>query len=229
LVEEIQRSLNELDQGLSGELQISEKMVALHQSLDLSRVPATWAKLAYPSERALGSWVDNLIARADQLNNWVSDPIRVPPWVNLSYLFNPQSFLTAIMQETAQEQKLELDKLVIATEVTRKTTDQISESRPKDGSAYVTGLYLEGARWNWTSGQLEECNPRELFCPLPVMVCRAIPVDKQEKGGQYRCPVYKTQSRGKTYVFTANLRSPKLPASKWILAGVALVMEVEDA
>ena len=48
-----------------------------------------------------------------------------------------------------------------------------------------------------------------------------------EKNGVYFCPVYKTQQRGPTYVFTACLRT-KLPANKWILAGCTLVMESGD-
>jgi dynein heavy chain len=43
----------------------------------------------------------------------------------------------------------------------------------------------------------------------------------------YKCPVYKTQSRGPTYVFTAGLRT-KAPPSKWVLAGLALVMDVVE-
>ncbi|KAJ0389235.1 hypothetical protein ATCC90586_011039 [Pythium insidiosum] len=44
-------------------------------------------------------------------------------------------------------------------------------------------------------------------------------------GNVYECPVYKTQQRGPTFVFVAQLRS-KHPAAKWVLAGVALLMEV---
>jgi hypothetical protein len=40
-------------------------------------------------------------------------------------------------------------------------------------------------------------------------------------------PVYKTQRRGDSYVFTAGLRT-KAPSTKWCLAGVVLVMEVEE-
>jgi dynein heavy chain, axonemal len=38
--------------------------------------------------------------------------------------------------------------------------------------------------------------------------------------------VYKTEARGATYVFTAQLKT-KLPPQKWILAGVALLLDVE--
>jgi dynein heavy chain len=40
------------------------------------------------------------------------------------------------------------------------------------------------------------------------------------------CPVYKTEDRGNTYVFTAQLKTRYMPR-KWILAGVAILMDVE--
>jgi dynein heavy chain len=116
----MRRSLKELDLGLSGELQMSERMEDLFNSLYLGRVPASWTKLAYPSQRSLSSWMDNLIARAGQLQAWVEEPVSIPLVVQITYMFNPQSFLTAIMQKTAQKQKLELDKLVIQVR-TKKT------------------------------------------------------------------------------------------------------------
>lgn len=42
----------------------------------------------------------------------------------------------------------------------------------------------------------------------------------------YQCPVYKTEARGKTYVFTAQLKT-KHPPQKWVLAGVAIILDVE--
>ena len=83
-----------------------------------------------------------------------------------------------------------------------------------------------------------------MFVEMPVINCRAVLADKVgiatlplncphnlhvqlESSGVYRCPVYRTQRRGPTYIFTANLRS-KHPAAKWVLAGVVLVMEIAD-
>ena len=43
----------------------------------------------------------------------------------------------------------------------------------------------------------------------------------------YKCPVYKTQFRGPTFVFSAGLRT-KAPPAKWVLAGLALVMDVVE-
>lgn len=63
-------------------------------------------------------------ARAAQLNDWTAD-LSVPKVVWLSGLFNPQSFLTAVMQTTARRNDWPLDKTVIVTEVTKKLPDQV--------------------------------------------------------------------------------------------------------
>ena len=58
--------------------------------------------------------------------------------------FNPQSFLTAIMQSTARKNELPLDRMSLACEVTKKTRDELT-SPPRDG-ANIHGLFMEGAR-----------------------------------------------------------------------------------
>lgn len=78
--------------------------------------PRSWRNLAYPSLRPLGSWLVNLLARVQQLVEWTGD-LGVPKVVWLSGLFNPQSFLTAVMQTTARRNDWPLDKTVLLTEV----------------------------------------------------------------------------------------------------------------
>ena len=164
--------------------------------------------------------------RNAQLSAWTEDPQNIPNVTVLSYLFNPQSFLNAIKQKSAQRQKLELDKLEIQTDVTRKTKE-LTDSAARDG-AYISGLMIDGARWNINASVIEESLSREMICPMPVVNCRAVMFDKLEKGpGVYRAPVYKTTQRGPTWVFTAGLRS-RAPAAKWVLAGCAVILEVED-
>ena len=81
-------------------------------------------------------------------------------------LFNPQSFLTAVMQTTARRNDWPLDKTVLLTEVTKKLPEQL-DGPSKDG-AFIHGLTLEGARWDEKTGQLEDSRPKELFCSMPV-------------------------------------------------------------
>ena len=63
LMKELFRSLAELDLGLKGDLQMSERMDALQQALAEDRVPSSWEALAYPSKRPLGLWFVNFLDR----------------------------------------------------------------------------------------------------------------------------------------------------------------------
>merc|ERR1711988_791242 len=223
LVTEIRKSLEVLNLGLLGELQMSDSMEALQTALFENKVPASWTKLAFESLRPLAGWMDNLLQRLKQLMDWQAD-LMLPKVAWLSGFFNPQSFLTAILQAQARKNEWPLDKVVVATEVTKKIAPEEQEQPSKDGS-FICGLTMEGARWDIGQQSVSNSLPKEMFFPMPVMLAKAIPVDKAEFKETYMCPVYKTQFRGPTFVFHANLKT-RLPFQKWILAGVACLMDV---
>jgi len=223
LVGEMKKSLEVLVLGLNGELQMSDAMEELMNSLTMNSVPDSWAKLAFQSMRPLAGWLDNLLMRIRQLQDWVVD-LGLPRVVWISGFFNPQSFLTAIMQSQARKNEWPLDKVVVATDVTKRMTAEEVEMPSKDGN-YVHGLSMEGARWDSAGTTVAPSLPKEMFFLMPVMLVKAIPVDKAEFKDSFLCPVYKTQVRGFTYVWRANLKT-KQPAADWILGGVALLMDV---
>lgn len=137
----------------------------------------------------------NLKNRIEHLNDWASDPSVVPKVINLPLLFNPIAILTAIKQVTAKQQNLELNKLTIITEATKRNYKQI-DTPAKEGfnklfyhkfvtnvhkqkyflfcnpGLYISGLYLDGARWDVTAGYLEESRPKEIYFMMPVMLCK---------------------------------------------------------
>lgn len=157
---------------------------------------------------------------------WKDDPVKVPHVTFLNRLFNPQSFLTAVKQVYAREKQQELNRLVIQTDVLKKIYWEPDLQPVKEG-AYIFGLQVEGARWDAAVGQLEESRPKKQFSVVPVVNVRAILItDGKEDKSVYQCPVYKTCMRGATFVFTAQMKT-KLPAQKWVLAGVALILDVE--
>jgi dynein heavy chain, axonemal len=59
------------------------------------------------------------LLRLRELEAWSSDFV-LPATVWLAGFFNPQSFLTAIMQSTARKNELPLDKMCLQCEVTKK-------------------------------------------------------------------------------------------------------------
>ena len=61
-------------------------------------------------------------------------------------MFNPMSFLTAIMQKTSREKILPLDNMSLQTNMTFfKSAEEVTA--PAENGAYIHGLVLEGAAW----------------------------------------------------------------------------------
>lgn len=197
-------------------------MESIQDSLFLDSVPKSWSKRAYDSMFGLGQWYADLIVRIKELELWTAD-FTLPSAVWFGGLFNPQSFLTAIMQTIARKNEWPLDKMCISVDVTKKTREELG-SAPREGS-YAFGFYMEGARWDSNSGQIAESKLKELTPAMPILFIRAIPVDRKETKNVYECPVYKTKNRGPTFVWVFNLKSKEKPA-KWILGGVALLLQV---
>ena len=224
LLKEIKRSLHELNMGFAGELTMTDKMDQLLVSLFLNRTPSSWSLISWASQRNLGAWLRDMSMRIEQFNTWTGNPLEIPKVVWISGLSNPTSFLTAIKQVTAQKASLELDKLVIQTDITKNLNVGDVEGAARDG-AFCHGFYMEGARWDVGGGTVEKAQPKEMYVAMPIINCKAVEVDKVETSGIFSCPVYKTQFRGPTYVFSAQVKT-KSPPARWILAGVALVLDV---
>ncbi|XP_032430935.1 dynein axonemal heavy chain 9 [Xiphophorus hellerii] len=221
LTKEIRLSLNGLNLGLKGELTMTSEMENLQDAIFLDAVPDSWTRRAYPSMSGLALWFNDLLARIKELETWSADFI-LPPAVWLAGFFNPQSFLTAIMQAMARRNEWPLDSMCLQCDVTKKNREDFS-SPPREG-AYIHGLFMEGARWDSQTGLIVDARLKELTPTMPVIFIRAVPVDKQESRNIYQCPVYKTRQRGPTYVWTFNLKTKEKP-SKWTLAGVALLLQ----
>uniref|UniRef100_A0A1I8JH23 DHC_N2 domain-containing protein n=1 Tax=Macrostomum lignano TaxID=282301 RepID=A0A1I8JH23_9PLAT len=222
LISEIRRTLKELDLGLKGELTITPDMEALSNSMFLDQVPESWERRAYPSLFGLTVWYADLLQRVKELESWTSD-FQLPAAVWLGGLFNPQSFLTAIMQQMARKNEWPLDRMCLQCDVTKKTREDMA-GPPREG-AYIHGLFMEGARWDTQTGMIQEARLKELAPVVPVIFIKAIPVDRQDMRSMYQCPVYKTKTRGPTFVWTFNLKTKEKPA-KWVLGGVALLLQV---
>jgi dynein heavy chain len=161
----------------------------------------------------------------------VPDDLETPVVLWLAGLFNPMSFLTAIMQVTSRAHQLPLDDICLKTDVRNSYSKE--DFKAAEIGAYGNGFFLEGAAWEVARGDdqgyLVEMQPKVLHPELPVMHVTAIRRADRVTTAMYECPVYVTSLRGPTYVFAASLQmeSEDVPVSRWILAGVALLMSPE--
>jgi dynein heavy chain len=177
LIFEMKRSLAELDLGLKGDLSISEPMEKLMNSLYDDKVPANWHARAWPCLRPLASWLSDVLQRYRQLEAWTAD-LSTPKVTWLPGLFNPQAFLTAVMQVTARKNELPLDRLATVVEVSKKMNAEEIEAATRDG-AYISGLFMEGARWDTNAGMLEEAILKQLYRSVLFPGCELAPILQQ--------------------------------------------------
>lgn len=70
----IVQSLIELGMGMDGSLTMTDSMEELMNAVANQKLPPSWVAIAWPSERSLGSWIDNLVERFEQLDDFVKEP-----------------------------------------------------------------------------------------------------------------------------------------------------------
>lgn len=213
----------------------------------------SWEKLAWASRKSLSSWFSDLLLRKQQLETW-SASLVLPFSIWLPGLINPTALLTAIKQVTARKNHLPLDNMSLDTHVTRmyRINDAIAAATYPEDGILVHGLLIEGARWtdeeessdsvytmagSVCAGHLTESKLKQLLTTIPLVYVKAVEVQPHwapESVGYlrsdpelYECPVYLTSARGPTFVFLATLKT-KDPIHRWILAGVAILMQSDD-
>uniref|UniRef100_A0A8D0EI79 Dynein heavy chain n=1 Tax=Strix occidentalis caurina TaxID=311401 RepID=A0A8D0EI79_STROC len=117
---------------------------------------------------------------------------------------------------------MELLQSILFSEAVPDTWTKLAYPSTHSLARWVTDLLMEGA---CICGLFMEAEARlkELTPAMPATFLRAISVDLRETKNVFECPVYKTKSRGQTYVWT--LKSKEKPV-KWVPAGVALFLVV---
>ena len=176
LLNEIRFSLTELDQGLDGALNITDAMEVLGNSLEINVLPPKWVAATNPTKKTLQEWFTELLQRVTQLQEW-TDNVETPSVLWISGLFNPMSYLTAIMQVTARAENLPLDDICLKTDVKNTFAPEDYPAFAANG-AYVTGFFLEGAGWEMgrgdEQGYLVDMQLKELHPVVPIIHVTAI-------------------------------------------------------
>jgi hypothetical protein len=85
----------------------------------MMQVPQTWAKVAYPCLKPLGSWFQDYLRRVSFMRTWLTE--RQPSCFWLPGFFFPQGFLTGVLQVHARKYTIPIDTLAFQFSVTDKT------------------------------------------------------------------------------------------------------------
>ena len=96
------------------------------------------------------------MVRAKELENWAAD-FNLPATIWLAGFFNPQSFLTAIMQQTARKNEWPLDKMCLNCELFPQMPviyiKAVTQDKQDVKNIYECPLYktrARGATYVWT-------------------------------------------------------------------------------
>ncbi len=229
LIRIIRSSLKDIALALDGKIIMSAQLEAATKSLLVGKIPDLWMSKSYPSLKPLSSYVADLRQRLQFFQTWIDAGTPTNFW--LSGFFFTQSFLTGVLQNYARRYTIPIDEIVFDYEILREQR----EARPDDG-AYVFGLFLEGARWNFESMQLDESDPKVLFTRCPYIWLRPSHTSKVSEFKHYNSPVYKTSARrgvlsttGHSTNFVMYIRLPtSQEQTHWIKRGVALLTQLDD-
>ena len=223
----LRSSLEELEKGIKGLVLISPELEAVLGSLFENKVPKSWS-FAYFSLKPLATWMRDLTERYAFLSNWAAKSAPHVFWIG-AFTY-PTGFTTSLLQRYSRRggapsiDKLEFDFIPIPKQVKDVTEPS------KDGS-YITGLYLEGAKWNFEKMCLQEPDVMELTVLMPIIQFK--PIQKRVKPPQnvYECPCYYYPIRQGTvdkdsFMLKIDLKLGEQPPDFWVKRGTALVMSL---
>jgi dynein heavy chain len=224
LVQKMVAQLSDLRKALKGEIGMSQQLDELGTSMFNGMLPASWKSLAPQTEKPLGSWMEHLLRRYRQYDDWSRNCEPTVFWFSGFHI--PESLLSAIIQTSCRRRGWALDKSTLYTKVMKQTEASEISGKLLDG-AYLEGLYLEGARWDRDAGCLARQLPKQLIQLMPIIQAIPVEANRLKLRDELPTPVYITQLRrnamGVGLVFEANLTT-KEHASVWVLQGVCMAL-----
>lgn len=165
LIAVIVDSLEKLSQAIEGTIIMSAVLDNIFNCLLNNQVPNLWTSNAYPSLKPLSSWVRNLRLRVEFFRNWLRTASGFD--YQLPYFFFPQGFLTAVLQTFSRNNRVAIDKLKFEFRVVDVDKENTKDPPIEPGAVYISGLFLEGARWDKKRRSLLDQYDGVMFDEMP--------------------------------------------------------------
>lgn len=162
LIGTIRGSLVNLKKAVKGEVLLSAQLEAALGSLKVGQVPAMWLGKSFPSLKSLGGYTKDLLTRLHWFQEWEDHGLPEILWI--TRFFFTQGFITGTKQNYARKYNIAIDLLDYDFEV---VVDD-APTRPEDG-VIVTGLFLEGCRWDRDQYSLVESELKVLYTECPMI------------------------------------------------------------
>ncbi|XP_050560802.1 dynein axonemal heavy chain 3 isoform X6 [Spodoptera frugiperda] len=231
LLSVVKRTLHGVHMASQGLAIMSSELEECNNSFAKGKVPGAWMSKSYPSMKPLGSYVSDLLSRLSFLQDWIDEGPPVVFWISGFYF--TQSFLTGVLQNFSRHNKIPIDQVHFEFTITSMEAD--TKDEPEYG-VYCKGLFLEGARWNRVTMQMDESYPKILFDTIPIIWFKPALIADFKPPPCYFCPIYKTSERkgvlattghSSNFVMYITLETDK-KEQHWINRGVASLTQLDD-
>jgi len=228
LISVIHSSLAILQSGLKGQIIIDNEQESILKQIVANKVPKEWLEYSYTTAFNLKNYIKDLLKRVMFIDQWIRTGS--PAVFRLNAFFNPEEFLTSILQSYSRRHSIPYDSLCYKTIVTTTQNPQHFSAPPAEG-IYVEGFSIEGAKWEMAKESLVDCIPGETIASLPVI--HLLPSERFARlNDLYECPVFRTNARESiksiksNYVFSLHLKTSSRTPEHWIQRSVAAFIQI---
>ncbi|KAF6038218.1 hypothetical protein EB796_003489 [Bugula neritina] len=214
---------------------LNSEQLSVADDLYYQRIPELWRRssgtAAPPPLQSLTTFINDITARATHFERILVLGREKNPAYWLGCFTNPQGLLTLLKQEyikhsIANDRSGNLENFVYQTEITNRDKDHLRDP-PAEGM-FVHGIYIWGASWEKTTGELIDAPPRHGCTALPVIHVTCWPLsekpsmqDPVKVNETYQCPVFPSRLTAREPIFEIDLRHDSIPATRWALRGLS--------
>lgn len=175
LLDVIRESVADLLANIDGLYPRPLEIEALWSQIQLNKVPEKWRKVSF--QTAYDSLADYIVELGLKLEFWKriveNETTELTSWW-LPALFDPRSFLTALIQTRARLEGIPMKDLRNEYEI----LDIQKNEEPGENKHvhFLHGLALEGADWDYDRKLLIETVKTERFVPFPAIAVHTLKV-----------------------------------------------------
>ncbi|ETM45567.1 hypothetical protein L914_09413, partial [Phytophthora nicotianae] len=221
LVQQVNTSLQALKKVIYGTGLLTPAIQTVAKALLKGVVPTEWATQWEGSEN-VGTWLRGLAMRKRALSEWqeaVGSGQLLTKGLDLSELLHPGTFLNALRQQSAREQKCSMDGMKLLSCWER---DRLSGTKVEWFE--LTRLLLQGASFEGGT-LLEAVSDAQELVAVPSCYVAFVREDAQEMYEKENCiktPLYYATDRERMLVeISVPIAGDR---ARWVLAGVALFL-----